>query len=276
MKDEKKAADETSQTGTDQAISGGLIDTVGRWWSGVMDAQRVDRLKQCRTLHDLLLRCRQHHQQHPTIKGNKEADSGSGRNGRSSVPYSCYEIDSIPEGIRMMRYFDWKKSPPRSADIGGVLEVVDDDDDDNGDINNNDRYRGQSGVASDTTSSQIASRTDPTQREEIPCIREEHALWACRAIATGCGKDLVELRNCMKEYGTKSILRCRSGYEEHGSAGTTVAVNDTAEKDRIAGDTSHSTPAVPCADLQRKLANCVGVEVRELQQRLKATTDRGA
>lgn len=191
-----------------------------------MDSQRVDRLKQCRTLHDLLQRCQ---------------IQSSGKAGSGEQYYSCSEIDNIPEGIRMMRYFDWRR--PKNGDGSGG---------------------GPSGARADD-----GNNKGLEHGELVPCIREEHSLWACRAVATGCGADLAELKGCMKKHGMKNFLRYPAGY----TTDKNVPTASSSTPIKATASNSAAVDEVPCVDLQRKLSNCVGIEVRGLQQRVASSTD---
>jgi hypothetical protein len=78
--------------------------------------------------------------------------------------------------------------------------------------------------------------------EETPCLREEHALWACRAVALQCGPDLVQLRDCFQTNGPDTIL---------SQAGTSYQGK------------SEST----CRELESKLGACVRRKAIALESR---------
>lgn len=86
---------------------------------------------------------------------------------------------------------------------------------------------------------------DWRHQEEPNCVREEHALWACRAVALQCGSDLVQLRNCFREKGDSDILsETRTSYEA------------TCENE------------FSCMELQRKLGSCVLKKANALVRRM--------
>jgi hypothetical protein len=79
--------------------------------------------------------------------------------------------------------------------------------------------------------------------EDKACLREEHAVWACRGIAMQCGGDVVHLRRCLKQQGKEAVLSTSdTSYEE-------------AKKDSV------------CGDLQEKLGRCVTLKVGEFEAR---------
>lgn len=86
---------------------------------------------------------------------------------------------------------------------------------------------------------------DWRHKEEPNCVREEHALWACRAVALQCGADLVHLRNCFREKGDDDVLsETRTCYEK------------TCQDE------------FSCMELQRKLGSCVLKNANSLARRM--------
>ena len=79
------------------------------------------------------------------------------------------------------------------------------------------------------------------------CAREQHAVWACRAVATGCGKELSYLKRCFDQEGPIDILlHSQTSYE---SSPTSTNGN------------------VPCESLQQEMGACVTKGAQELYQR---------
>jgi hypothetical protein len=90
------------------------------------------------------------------------------------------------------------------------------------------------------------------ERIQSTCSREEHSVWACRAVATGCGKELGALKACFDKEGPFDVLTAPlAGYE--------LKQQDDQRKVVI----------LPCHDLQAALGNCVNVNGQELYQRRK-------
>lgn len=85
---------------------------------------------------------------------------------------------------------------------------------------------------------------------DATCQRELHAVWACRAIAVGCGEDLVRLRNCFDKATPAVILAGEPVYEQ-------------------------ASKQVPCGELQQRMASCIQKSAMDLQQRVEArSSDR--
>ncbi|GAX17949.1 hypothetical protein FisN_18Hu159 [Fistulifera solaris] len=83
-------------------------------------------------------------------------------------------------------------------------------------------------------------------KDDPNCVREEHALWACRAVALQCGADLVQLKNCFKDKGDDAILsETRTSYESK------------SDEDDFS-----------CMDLQRTLGSCVLKKANALARRM--------
>lgn len=139
-----------------------------------MDDQRVERLKQCDVLRQILDECQ------------------AGTHGRA-------QLEEVPMGIRSVRYFHWRDN------------IVEDS-----------------------------------------CVREEHALWACRATAVKCGGELVKLRDCFEELSPERVLEGRH-----------TAYEKSHEKGHL---------DIPCQTLQKNLGDCIIKHTQELHERLKKRT----
>ena len=82
---------------------------------------------------------------------------------------------------------------------------------------------------------------------ETSCARERHAVWACRAVALGCGKELGVLKACFDEQGSFAILhQSQTAYE--------------LSEEQVAT----STTTIPCAQLQAALGTSVQKQAHEL------------
>ena len=83
------------------------------------------------------------------------------------------------------------------------------------------------------------------------CQREEHALWACRAVAVGCGEPLTKLRDCFDAVGPREVLTQKDGgcYESSHQS-------------------SKGKQTIPCAEFQEAVGKCVAKNLHELQQRV--------
>lgn len=99
-------------------------------------------------------------------------------------------------------------------------------------------------------------RRPPADDESAPdgltsdpnCLREQHALWACRAVSLKCGTPLVELRDCFRQHDTASLLK---------SPGTAY------EPNKKGVDTS----LIECAAFQQAVGTCVAANAEALFER---------
>jgi hypothetical protein len=89
------------------------------------------------------------------------------------------------------------------------------------------------------------------------CVREAHALWNCRGVALGCGKDCVALRRCLLKENPETILA-------HGKTAYGLDEND----DDVSAALDHGS-SIACAKLQLNLKSCVAKAATELEERCK-------
>jgi len=76
------------------------------------------------------------------------------------------------------------------------------------------------------------------------CVREEHAVWACRAVGLGCGTELVDLRDCFRE-NADDVLEAPPAYWTK----------------------SNNESNAVCGQFQHAIAQCVHREATELAKR---------
>ena len=95
---------------------------------------------------------------------------------------------------------------------------------------------------------------------ETLCSREEHLVWACRAVAFGCGRELGELKTCFQNEGAYNVLT---------SSTTSYERRQGEEKEHQ----QQQQTMIPCHDLQQKLGNCVTIGANELYERRKRRQD---
>jgi hypothetical protein len=91
------------------------------------------------------------------------------------------------------------------------------------------------------------------------CTREEHLVWACRAVTIGCGRELGALKGCFQTEGALKVLSTDSTAYEY--------------------ERSFSEQQVPCQNLQKALGKCVTTGAHELYERRRKrqteSEDRG-
>jgi hypothetical protein len=155
----------------------------------LQDEQRIERLRHCRELEEVLKQC------------------------ETQKDYNSNTMEEFPGGLRRMKYFGWR----------GVLK------------NDNN--------ASDAMPEKLR------QAMETSCARERHAVWACRAVAVGCGKELGALKACFDEQGSFAILhQPQTAYE-------------------LSEEKMSTTTNIPCAKQQAALGANVRLRANELLQR---------
>eukprot|EP00531_Pseudo-nitzschia_arenysensis_P008143 CAMPEP_0116143420 /NCGR_PEP_ID=MMETSP0329-20121206/15444_1 /TAXON_ID=697910 /ORGANISM="Pseudo-nitzschia arenysensis, Strain B593" /LENGTH=234 /DNA_ID=CAMNT_0003638745 /DNA_START=34 /DNA_END=735 /DNA_ORIENTATION=+ len=186
------------------------------------DRQRINRLSECRKLDKILNDCRKRNQPgKPKTRYTTKKDEDD-------------PIESVSIGVRNMKYFGWrgilKSSTPPSQSADG--EASDDKKNDTA----------PEGPDLSVLRPQIRSS----------CAREEHAVWACRAIATGCGKDLSELKKCFEDVNEEDAS---SHFPPHVRVLTSSYTNYQGIVEKV-GD-SKMKSQIPCHEIQRRLGSCV-------------------
>jgi hypothetical protein len=202
----------SGSSGSSTSGSSGSFNYMNSWRqqiTGMMDDQRLHRLQQCRILQTVLSDCR------------KSNDSNNISHRQRKI-----ELEDVPAGIRMVRYFNWRdwKEPSGASD-------TDNDTNDSNSNSNNSNH----------------------------CLREEHAVWACRSVALKCGAPLAQLRSCFTDAGADAVLdsRNRTAYEPDDAGG------------------ADQTPKTQCQWQQQALGDCVAaaaVQLQERQESSKAST----
>ncbi|KAL9181032.1 hypothetical protein ACHAXT_009837 [Thalassiosira profunda] len=186
-----------------------LFASPGSPFTAFADRQRAERLENCRQLERVLKDC-------------QAADDARTTEGRgSSVPAG--EVKMTSQVKRISRFFRWDEAdaPEQSAEDGGnvfneaVSTVFDKDGKGAGAVKKPERINRFSGS----------------------CAREVHELWACRALALGCGGYLAELRDCWSD--TKQIASGKGGGERS------------------------------CRDIQIDMSKCVNKRAAELVERMQ-------
>lgn len=98
---------------------------------------------------------------------------------------------------------------------------------------------------------------------DATCQREEHAVWACRAVALGCGADLTELRNCFNEIqgvgndgelaNVGAVLKHKRTAYEIGKKSKSASIEEGEE--------------IPCREIQERMGKCISDNSKALARR---------
>lgn len=216
------------------------------------DKQRLDRLSACQDLDRILNNCRERYQ------NDSQAQS------QPANQYGHDPIESVSIGLRNMKYFEWR----------GILsskqrETVQDDNDD--DDNNKANVNVNNGPDLSVFHPKIRSS----------CAREQHAVWACRAVATGCGKDLSELKRCFEEVDNGKGAQSSSDdglnlLPQHIRVLTAPYTNYEGIVEKVAAESADANAnaasaslkqRIPCHEVQRRLGSCVTANGTQLLKR---------
>jgi len=283
----------------------GMFSSWTTWFDELSDRQRLDRLRSCSELDQILKSCqekakqqkriqkrRQQQQQEQQEEGKTRSSGWSLWNRSSSqqqqesdavsyssqaVDYGCDDdddtqaidlIERTSQGIRSMKYFGWRgvlsskgSSNPDSANETAAVR----NDSSNDNVNDTDR------------------KNNNTMIRQL-CSREQHAVWACRAVATSCGHDLSLLKTCFengggndnassddqrqpgtprRKFSTVDILTTPHTAYHLGGGGDSGSVNKKQNKMNI-----------PCYDQQVQLGQCVTTQAQALLERKRRREDK--
>jgi hypothetical protein len=204
--------------------------------TGMMDDQRLHRLQQCRVLQEVLSDCRRQ-----SSSSSRDTSSTSTNKDTDTTRRRRLELEDVPAGIRMVKYFNWRDwQAPETVTA---------------DNNNND-------------GSSNKSNTKSKKGGNNHCLREEHAVWACRGVALSCGAPLAQLKSCFDETpgGVDAVLAStnQTAYEPEYKAGN----NDNS-------DQTNKTSKTPCQWQQQALGDCVAAAAVQLQERQESKASTG-
>jgi hypothetical protein len=183
-------------------------DHVGRWgmiasrMNKFMDEQRLERLKQCQEIEQVLKHCQERRKN--IISNSKEVEEE-------------WDVDQTVPGTRMMRYFGWHEETPSSPPSFSTM-LHSSNNNNNNNNNNNDHLI-------ETSSIQPKETTTTTSPLIIPsCAKESHALWGCRAVGLGCAGHLRHLRECFQTTPQNVLSNPNTAYEPSNNTTTRDSV----------------------------------------------------
>lgn len=199
------------------------------------DKQRVERLNQCKQLEAMLKACE--HANRPENAIWEKDDEASPMRETTSVNTS---------GLKISRFLGWESTENGTTDAASL-----------GANRGTDVMREAAASFTETSGSEnIAEMTrhkkmQNAARKEYSagCARETHELWACRALALGCGQDLGKLKTCWNKSQQALVGENNGGLSNDGS------------------DPS-------CRMEQRGMAHCATKNAAELAKRLEDAKNR--
>jgi hypothetical protein len=145
-------------------------------------------------------------------------------------------LEAISPGLRTMKYYGWR----------GILTNLSSSSASNGHAEDTEDQMQQEQPKDDNTTFHKALH-DQIQNS---CSREQHAVWACRAVATGCGKELAHLKKCFEE--------------EHPNEQEMILVVPHTGYDTSAREVNNH---IPCLQAQQTLGACVTANAKSLLER---------
>ena len=190
------------------------------------DRQRVERLEQCGELQRIVDAC------HAAANRSTNNDT-SNDNISSNV-----DIPSSKSATRISRFFKWISIDQSSAAQQQI------------DINASDVFTEAASSFTNDNESESGniqrSKTNNSSRTSYSkgCVIETHELWACKALAVGCGNFLSDLRQCW----------------------TQQQIED-AQRSENEGMTYHNSSRDSCRDIQINMGRCVKKNIKELDDR---------
>ena len=217
---------ENSKDGPIDRLAKSLFASPGSPFTAFADKQRAERLGQCKDLENILMACQ---------KANDNAATADVVEDTSSV------ANKSRSEARIKRFFKWNEPPSTSSNSGSVLQDAsasilggDDDNDDSIDrqTHNNQSQRGNNNAS-------LYSKG---------CIKETHEMWACRALALGCGNHLSDLRRCWSD------------------------ASSVQNKGELTFKDGDSGSDASCRGIQQQMARCVVKNTEELKERMAAAS----
>ena len=257
-------------------------------WEEFDDGQRINRLKACQILDEILNNCQQkqiaQQQQNPSQQQQQSSQQQQQQNDDVDDP-----IESVSIGLRNMKYFGWR----------GILSSKKEADTDTDEIT---KIQDENGNSNASNNGNEITNNDEHEKNQLlfhskirqSCSREQHAVWACRSVSTGCGKDLSLLKRCFEDIDTDTdteIEKLPPQYrilttpytnyegivekteEEEAQAQslttmtTTTTISSVDNSKSLSSSLSSLKQRIPCYDIQRQLGSCVTINGKQLLER---------
>ena len=203
------------------------------------DSQRIDRLEQCQELQRIVEACQ------AASTTNSIDSNDTGNNDTKSSKSRTIGISEIPtsrSGTRIARFFKWDTSDMSEEETTDVPQQIDA----SGSASDVFNEAASSFTTTDNENSQpIQSNKSNTRRTSFSkgCTIETHELWACKALAVGCGNHLQDLRRCWSNQRS-------------------IAVGDNGGMTYYKSDEEKS-----CSNIQVDMARCINKHTAELNER---------
>lgn len=193
------------------------------------DKQRIERLDQCQQLQLIV-------------------DACHAANSKDNVDDTS-DIQTSRSGIRISRFYKWgsgEEQQDGASTDNSASDVFSEA--------ASSFTEGGNTTNTPTQSTQQQKSNTSRARYSKGCAIETHELWACKALAVGCGNYLSDLRHCWsnnQQEQQKSMKKNEDGMTYHN------------------GNTDKS-----CRTIQVDMARCVNTNKAELEERRKAVKEQ--
>ena len=204
-------------------------------------------LRQCQTYHH------QHHhsqqrQQRQQQRQNHQTSSSATTT--TTIPPESFDLESTPMGRRMLHYFQWRESGATAATATTTTTST----------SATDPHTTNSTTPSSPPSSPSLS-SSPSSRN--PCLRHEHAVWACRAIGTGCGAELAQLQSCfVRGHAVSDVV--------HEQSHTAYTKPNNHKSHQYQQANANEPRTIYCQAYQERMGQCIAREATALSERVHA------
>ena len=224
----------TMPPASDNDDKGGFVDRLAKSifaspdspFTAFADRQRVERLQECGELQRIVDAC-------------QAAASSTKDNNTSNNLSTDVSIPSSKRAKRISRFFKWNSVDQSSAAQQQQI-----------DTNASDVFtKAASSFTNENDSGNSNNQRSKTTNKPRTsyskgCVIETHELWACKALAVGCGNFLSDLRQCW----------------------TQQQIED-AQRSENEGMTYHNSNRDNCRDIQINMGRCVKKNIKELDDR---------
>ena len=218
------ASDNNDKDGFVDRLAKSIFASPDSPFTAFADRQRVERLEQCGELQRIVDAC------HAAANSTKNDTSNN----------VDVDIPSSKSAKRISRFFKWNSVDQSSAAQQQQTDTSSSDvfTEAASSFTNDNESKNSNKERSKTSSN--SSRTSYSKG----CVIETHELWACKALAVGCGNFLSDLRQCWTQQQIEDAQRSK---------------ND--------GMTYHNSNRDNCRDIQIDMGRCVKKNIKELDDR---------
>lgn len=260
-----------------------MFSSVRNRFVSFADDQRRERLDQCIEIQLALDEClrvaaRKERKEKENSKSNSDHNRRWNRFNRSSMNDSTQgqelnddggdepkiKLEDTKEGMKISRFYGWGLVNPKaqaaiaemreqSTSWQSMREVAEDNT--KGDSTALSADESNSGNNDITKEPNAITATAKSDNFSSNCTRETHAIYACKALALGCGADLMEMKKCF--------------VNELGTTNPSSIYYDSAQNNQ-----SSSLSSTKCQLEQKKVGQCIRKNMEELNQRMETRSSQ--